>query len=123
MQTHPDTDFRPWGPGLRTEPLLGSDSGLDRYVGSGERHTKPVATSSEHKPVVLGERFLQDFVVTSQRVLHRRSVVLPKLSRTLDIGEQKCHRSCRPLSHGSQHLTPPDNNAENDPKSSPKPIR
>ena len=78
---------------------LGLDRGLDRVTGAGERDREAVATGGEDVAAVLRDRAAQDRVVSCERVVHRRGVVLPPSGRTHDVGEEERDRPGRCSRH------------------------
>lgn len=75
-----------------------------------KRRTKRVASRGEHRPTTTLDRTTNKHVMAGQRDPHRAGMPLPQRSRTLNVGEQKTHRSRRPapinLPHPQQPVTP-----------------
>src|SRR5215210_8637134 len=99
VQCHPHLQRWCLFPVLAQECPLGLQGRLERLRSGRECGTEGVPDGLEDVASAFLYGPLEDLVVASEGRLHRRSVLLPQLDRTLYVGEEKGDRACGQIGH------------------------
>jgi len=95
----------PHGQSSDRSPVFGSERSVsvdrrcDRVGRARESRVYGVADRFEDDSMAAAHDLLEQGVVPSQRIAHRRTMALEELRRTLDIAEEEGHRTFRHAGH------------------------
>ena len=100
VDRHPDPDRQTGGPRLGPDRPLRLDGCCDCVGCTRERHGEAVSARGEDVARVACDRAAHEIVVAGEHRRHRGGRRVPGSGRSLDVAEQKRHRSRRPNRRG-----------------------
>ena len=99
MQTHPHPDRRAVGPPMPSERYLCRDRGRERtaWIREGDKEAVPLRVHLD--PAIACERLANELPVVCEHAGVVVAELVEEPRRPLDVGEEKCDRTCGQFSH------------------------